>query len=179
MSVLAVEPLIDLQTAPILRLLPVPECEPPYDDELAVPPATPLQLAPLRMLLARPLHPGPGMPEQAATATTSPLPDARPVAHAVIQGLLEVRAGVRPLLQLRPTTSPTLYDELEDVIHVGRRQHGSRPRTRAVRSLHVQQRDGGIAEVCARVQDGPRTTAIALRLENVAGRWLATALAGL
>jgi len=177
--VLAVEPLLVLQPLPVLRLLPVPPCEPPYDDELAVPPPAPLRLAPLRMLLARPLNPGPGcLPGHPAEAPAGPLPDARPVAHAVIQGLLEVRAGVRPLLQLRPTTTPQLYDELEDIIRVGRRQPGARPRTRAVRSLHVQQRDG-VAEVCARVQYGPRATAIGLRMEVASGRWLATALAGL
>lgn len=186
MSVLSVESLLDLdldldlEPLPRLRLLPVPACEPPYDDELPVPPPPPVRLAPLRVLLARQrqLVSADG-PDLAPDGATSALPDARPVAHAVIQGLLEVQAGVRPLLQLRSTTTPELYEQLEDVVRVGRRRPGSRPRTRAVRSLHVQQRDDGVAEICARVQCGPRATAIALRLEATGGRWLATALAGL
>jgi hypothetical protein len=48
-----------------------------------------------------------------------------------------------------------------------------------VRSLHVQQRPEGVAEVCATVRRGERTAAIARRLEGVGGRWCCTDLAGL
>jgi hypothetical protein len=50
--------------------------------------------------------------------------------------------------------------------------------TGAVRSLHVQERPEGVAEVCATVRRGPRMAAIALRLEGIGGRWCCTELAG-
>lgn len=189
MSVLSPEPLALLPlpepALPTLRLLPIPISAPPYDDELDVPPPPLVRLAPLRSLLARPLHlvsPAPTAKdtEQARTRTPSNgLPDARPFAHAMVQGLLEVQAGLRPLQQLQATTSAELYEQLEGVVLVRRRLAGSRPVTSAVRSLHVQQRDDGVAEVCARVQRGPRDTAVALRLEGVDGRWQCTELSGL
>ena len=56
---------------------------------------------------------------------------------------------------------------------------GSRPGTGAVRSVHVQQRPDGVAEVCATVHRGQRMAALALRLEGRDGRWCCTELAGL
>jgi hypothetical protein len=109
----------------------------------------------------------------------SDLPPARPVAHALVQGLLEVLAGVRPVSQLQRGTTPELFAQLEQVVHGRPRAAGARPVTGAVRSLHVQQRPEGVAEVCATVRRGPRMAAIALRLEGIGGRWCCTELAGL
>jgi hypothetical protein len=170
---------------PALRLLPVPVNAPPYDDELPTRPAartTPL--GPLRALAPLPLRLVPDLPpqlddEDAPLRTpTGALPPARPVAHALVQGLLEVLAGVRPVSQLQRSTTPALFEQLERVVHSRPRPAGSRPVTGAVRSLHVQQRPDGVAEVCATVRRGPRMAAIALRLEGVGGRWCCTELAG-
>ena len=179
-------PLALVPALPALRLLPVPPCEPPYDDELpARPVAAPVPLGPLRALAPSPLRLVPALPATAEDEDTpvrtpvSELPPARPVAHALVQGLLEVLAGVRPVTQLQRGTTPELFAQLERVVHGRPRAVGARPVTGAVRSLHVQERPDGVAEVCATVRRGPRMAAVALRLEGIRGRWTCTELAGL
>ena len=194
MSVISVEPApaLELASAAGLRLLPVPPCEPPYDDEL-VPalsavahpslrrsPVGPLHaLPPLRLLPPLPDHDEDDDDAPAPRTPLSELPPVRPAAHAVVQGLLEVLAGVRSLTQLRRATSLELYEQLEAHVQARPRDRGARPRTGAVRSLHVQERPEGVAEVCATVAVGGRAAAYALRLEGVDGRWRCTELAGL
>lgn len=174
-----------------LRLLPVPACEPPYDDELAAlgrtaPPfleGLPTPLGPLRALKLAPLRLVPAHDDDEdpadARTPTSDLPPVRPVAHALVQGLLEVLAGVRPASQLQRCTTPELFLELEELVQHRPRPSGQRPATGAVRSLHVQERPEGVAEVCATVRRGPRAAALALRLEGVRGRWCCTDVEGL
>lgn len=174
---------------PALRLLPVPPCEPPYDDELPARAVSAAPIGPLRTLtpaplrLVPPLEPTPaprGDEEEGPRRTPAgDLPPARPVAHALVQGLLEVLAGVRPVTQLQRATTPTLYAELEQAVHAGPRSTGTRPLTGAIRSLHVQERPEGVAEVCATVRRGPRMAAVALRLEGLGGRWTCTEVTGL
>ena len=168
---------------PPLRLLPVPACEPPYDDERPVRlVAAPAPIGPLRALTPPPLRlvPTPTDDEDGPSRTpVSDLPPARPVAQALVQGLLEVLAGVRPVSQLQRGTTPELFAQLEQVVHGRPRSVGARPLTGAIRSLHVQQRPEGVAEVCATVRRGPRMAAVALRLEGIRGRWTCTELAGL
>ena len=168
---------------PVLRLLPAPTSEPPYDDELpprALHPALPLgplrELAPLLRLVPD-LAPA-EEPVRPRTASGL-LPAPQPVARALVQGLLEVLAGVRPLTQLQRASSADVYADLERRLALGRPGAGSRPVTGAVRSVHVQLTDDGVAEVCATVHRGPRRAAVALRLEGVDGRWYLTALEGL
>jgi hypothetical protein len=173
---------------PVLRLLPVPPSEPPYDDELplravmATAPVGPLRgltPAPLRLVPDLPATPVEDEDDVCLRTPASELPTARPVAQALVQGLLEVLAGVRPVAQLQRTTSPELFAQLEQVVHSRPRPAGARPLTGSVRSLHVQERPEGVAEVCATVRRGPRMAAIALRLEGRAGRWCCTELVGL
>ena len=45
-----------------------------------------------------------------------------------------------------------------------------------VRSVHVSLPADGVAEVAALVRRGARSTAVALRLEGLDGRWQCTAL---
>lgn len=177
---------------PALRLLPAPASEPPYDDEVPaaarslrlVPPAWgPGALAPaaLPALPRVPLRlvPAPDDDEELPARTpTADLPSARPFAHALVQRLLEVMAGLRPLSQLQRDTSFELFEELERVLGARPRAAGPRPSTRDVRSVHVQTRDDGVAEVSATVRRGGRVCALALRLEGVSGAWRCTALAG-
>lgn len=185
MSVSQVEsPLALTSPLPPLRLLPVPVSEPPYDDELPLRPvAAAAPIGPLRALTPPPLRLVPSLPaddEDGPSRTpVSDLPPARPVAHALVQGLLEVLAGVRPVSQLQRGTTPELFAQLEQVVHGRPRAVGARPLTGAVRSLHVQERPEGVAEVCATVRRGPRMAAVAMRLEGIAGRWTCTELAGL
>jgi hypothetical protein len=180
-------PLALVPSLPALRLLPAPASEPPYDDELPARGAVvKAPFGPLRGLSPAPLRLVPALPARGAEedeafsrTPVSDLPPARPVAHALVQGLLEVLGGVRPVSQLQRGTSPELFAQLEQVVHGRPRAAGARPVTGAVRSLHVQERPEGVAEVCATVRRGPRMAAIALRLEGIGGRWCCTELAGI
>lgn len=168
---------------PELRLVPAPVSEPPYDDELPSPvPSGAPTLGPLRTL-APLLRLVPAIvDDEDALAPRTPaceLPSPRPVARGLVQGLLEVLAGVRPLAQLQRGTSVELYAQLEQRLQHTPRVAGTRPVTGAVRSLHVQEREDGVAEVCATVHRGKRMAAVALRLEGVRGQWCCTELAGL
>jgi hypothetical protein len=170
----AAEPLAD----PGLRLLPAPCSEPPYDDER--PGGQPLPLRPSTVRPPR-LRIVPPVFEETWDATRTPtaeLPAAKAFAHALVQRLLEVLAGVRPLAQLQRDTSLEVYGALEGALLSRPRPTGTRPDGRAVRSLHVQQRPDGVAEVCATVRRGERFGAVALRLEGLDGAWRCTELAG-
>lgn len=194
------------EPVPALRLLPAPTGQPPFDDEVASAPVLRLVTSPAggppRVL---PAVPGPAdapHPPRAlrrrlqdpdgkgescgwaqrrdgtAAAPVLDLPPARPFAHALVQRLLEVSAGVRPLAQLRPDTTPELFAQLEQALTARPRAAGLRPSRRDVRSVHVQERPDGIAEVCATVVRGRRPGALALRIEGARGRWLCTQLVG-
>lgn len=176
---------------PALRLLPAPSNAPPYDDELGSP-------APLRLVTDCPsradLRPRLSLvPDEAILAADPPardhllegpdsrtpsteLPEPRGFARAIVQGVLEIRAGLRPLLQLQRDTTPELYARLESRLTAMPRTTGSRPTRADVRSLHVQQRPDGVAEVCATVRRGRRMRALVLRLEGQHGRWVCTEL---
>lgn len=162
-----------------LRLLPAPCSEPPYDDER--PGGRPLPLRPTA-LGARPLRVVPPLADdeswEPARTAASDLPPAQPFAHALVQRLLEVLAGVRPLKQLQRDTTLDVYDELERVLATRPRVSGPRPDGRAIRSVRVQQRPEGVAEVSATVRRGNRYGAVALRLEGVDGAWRCTELVG-
>ena len=170
---------------PALRLLPVPVSEPPFDDEL---PARPVirraPLGPLRALPPLRLVPAAAPDEEEdgqipLRTALGDLPASHPVARALVQGLLEVLAGVRPIAQLRRRTSPELYARLELAVAQRRPSTGLRPTSYAVRSLHIQERPEGVAEVCATIRRGARAAAVALRMEGVDGQWCCTDLAGL
>lgn len=187
-------------TVTTLRRLPVPITEPPYDDEHLDPPtrtrAVPATQGTLALafvlptgLPARPtappdlrLLPRPEAEEEADAVEFGPqptatrdLPEARGWAGRFAQALVEVLAGDRPLAQLVRWTTAAVYDELAG--RVGSppvaRDQGSRG---VVRSLHVSAPADGVAEVAALVRRGARSTALALRLEGLDGRWQCTAI---
>src|SRR4051794_14161935 len=163
-----------LELAPVpLRLVPAPTSAPPYDDE----PGAPV----LRLVRSAP-QPATPLDEDAWLATertpTAELPASHLFARRLVQGVLEVLAGVRSVKQLRRDTTPELYTQLAAGLEGRSRPAGLRPDGRAVRSLHVQERPEGVVEACATVQRDGRFVALALRLEGFEGRWRCTELVG-
>lgn len=200
---------------PVLRRVPVPDCQPPYDDELAgrrpgragwptddgcavqgtlalafvLPsglPAAPEPPAGLRLLPAALPHQAEAGDARAADLDVdfgpqptgrSALPDPRPWAGRFVQAVVEVLAGDRPLAQLVRWTSEEVYDGLAAHVVTLVRTADGRPLPRGtVRTMRVTEPGDGVAEVSATVRRGPRTTAVALRLEGLDGRWQCTAL---
>lgn len=100
-------------------------------------------------------------------------------AATFLQAAIEVIASDRPATQLVRWTSRRVYAEV-----IARRQYVARHRTaggvRACRqhvaTLRVSQPSERSAEVAARATFGPRSRAIAARLDWVNGRWLCTTL---
>lgn len=175
MTALSTEPLL-LRPHPALRLVPAPPSAPPYDDETTGAPVLRL-VAPLSPPVAPPAFNDEAWLAAERTPTAQ-LPASKAFAHTLVQGLLEVLAGVRPLTQLRRDTTPELYAALRGTVTDSPRFTGTRPDRSAVRSLHVQERPEGIVEVCATVERGARLAALALRLEGLDGRWKCTELLG-
>ena len=183
-----------------LRRLPPPELEPPYDDDAGpqaltggpgavqgalalVLPAVPSSLLPTRARGLRLVPPLDGSTDDRFGARPTPrseLPAPGPWSGRLVQALLEVLAGTRPVQQLLRWTSQSVYADLEDAVtpSTGRKpvRAGSRPGAATVRSVHVSEPAEGIAEVCAVVARTGRTRAVALRREGVDGRWQCTAL---
>ncbi|HUR14731.1 MAG TPA: Rv3235 family protein [Mycobacteriales bacterium] len=163
-----------VRPVPTLRVLPAPPCAPPYDDDAGG--------TPLLRLVATP--PEPFELDESAWFTedrtpTAELPEARAVSWLLLQGLVEVLAGARPLTQLRLQLDVELYAELAERLQGGRHDRGGRPDPRCVGRVHTQERPEGVAEVCAVVRRAGRLVAVAMRLEGHCGRWVCTALEGL
>jgi hypothetical protein len=115
--------------------------------------------------------------------TSRMLPAPTPWAGRLVQAVIEVVSGVRPVSQLVRWTTAPIYEALCASVArpVASAATGSRgvANTRlaeVVRSVRVSEPRDGVAEVCAIVQQGPRCRAIALRLEGIDGRWQCTAL---
>ncbi|MFY0407560.1 Rv3235 family protein [Solicola sp. PLA-1-18] len=92
-------------------------------------------------------------------------------ALAIVQVLVEVAGGHRPLSQLIRCTTPEVHDEiarrlatLARVRTSGPRRTTATPRSR-VASVHVSRPAGYAAEISARIVQGPQSRALALRLE--------------
>jgi hypothetical protein len=189
---------------PVVRVLPAPRHTPPYDDEpdlgdrartqrrLNVLPGQaelPLEWMLRSGLPARPRVPlvlvrGDANQEDGEDAEDDfgPLPTPRaqlpepgPWAGRLVQAVVEVIGGDRPLGQLVRWTDEHVYSQLRTLVTA--RRSGTTPRPRAsVRSVHVTEPLDGIVEVCAVVHDGARAHAYALRLEGADGRWCCTHL---
>lgn len=105
------------------------------------------------------------------------LPDPRLWAARLVQAIVEVTVGARPVGQLIRWTSTNVYESVQRrVNHAGSVLGAERRAAAIVRSVHVSEPSDGVAEVCAVVQHGARCRALALRLEGVDGRWQCTAL---
>jgi hypothetical protein len=96
----------------------------------------------------------------------------------LVQAVVEVLAGDRPLLQLMRWLDITVYEQLsEHVTKRAGRPSGARPGpVRAVRSVHLCEPRAGVVEAAVVVGNGVRVRAVAVRLEGARGRWRCTRL---
>lgn len=105
------------------------------------------------------------------------LPEARGWSSRFVQAVVEVLCGTRPVGQLVRWTSLDVYDAVCSLIAPPPAPgHRAPPPRAVVRSVRVTEPVDGVAEVSATVRRGPRTCAVALRLEGLDGRWQCTAL---
>jgi hypothetical protein len=107
-------------------------------------------------------------------STRADLPDPRVAGRQLLTTALEVFAGRRPVTQLRPLTTATLFE----AVSTGRRPPwcagGTAPIVLGV--VHVCEPVDGVAEVSAVARRGGRAHAVAARLEGIDGRWRCTAV---
>lgn len=114
-----------------------------------------------------------------ATREASDLPAPGPWVARLAPAILEVAAGERPPGQLMRWVSREHYVTLcrrhAAALHhpVGKDRP---PQCRKVRSVRICPIAPGIVEASAVIQGATRARAVALRLEAVRGRWLATAV---
>ena len=96
----------------------------------------------------------------------------------LVQAVVEVLAGDRPLLQLMRWLDISVYEHLaEHVTNRAGRPPGVRPGpVRAVRSVHLCEPRAGVVEAAVVVGSGARVRAVAVRLEGARGRWRCTRL---
>ena len=168
-----------MTATPLLRLVPAPPHDPPYDDEqpahgprvvgnlaLAFPADDPTVL-PLRLV-----------PPAVAPAPEGDVPDPRSWAGRLAQAIVEVIAGSRSPAQLSAHASLPVVQQLERASAVALRRTPRTGATRAplVQSVQVCQPRPHVAEAAAVIDTGPRRRALALRLEVRGGRWQCTAL---
>jgi hypothetical protein len=192
-------------TSEPIRRLPLPCCEPPYDDELgpvqdlwdrpALPAATPALQGTLALAFVLPSG-LPAVPQpplglrlvaEAEAALDAhefgpqhtgraALPAPRSWAGRIVQAIVEVLGGIRPASQLVRWTTAEVFDEISGLVLGSGPPGEDAPPRGVVRSVHVTEPADGVAEVCALVRRGSRSTAVALRLEGMDGRWQCTAL---
>ncbi len=115
-------------------------------------------------------------------ASDEAMPDSelRTWAARFAQAVVEVTGGDRPLSQLLRWTSPSVYHDLGRRVQVMAQTRPAPQRRRMirpqVRSVHVFQPEARCAEVSVHVRYGPRSRAIAARLERRRGSWTCTVL---
>ena len=116
----------------------------------------------------------------AAAASCAVVPPARAWAGRFVQAVVEVIAGDRPLQQLVRWTDERVYADLSRRVRILGLTTTAAARHKVersqVRSVHVYQPHPDAAEIAAHVRHGPRSRAVAARLEAARGRWTCTAL---
>jgi hypothetical protein len=101
----------------------------------------------------------------------------------IVQAVVEIVGGDRPVSQMLRWTTPTVYQDLGRRAQlvaraVGRRPgqggvQGSRPQVVGLRTCFVSD---AVAEVSAHVRYGRRSRAVAARFERHRDRWVCSAL---
>ena len=182
-----------LTAPPPLRILPIPDTEPPPDRAPFVGARAGRADRPDRA--DRSDWPAPRQPTMALALVTTPeepsglpferfgprptstyeLPDPEAWARRMVQAVLEALSGVRPVAQLVRWTSLDVYAGLQrrSALAAARPLPGRRA---VVRSVRICQPADGVVEACAVVVARGRVQAVALRLEGLDGRWRMTAL---
>jgi uncharacterized protein DUF6459 len=100
-------------------------------------------------------------------------------AATFIQAVVEVIASDRPLTQLIRWTSRPVYAQImqrQRRVAQHRSNTGTRSSRQHVATVRVFRPTAGCAEIAARVTFGPRSRAVAARLDYVNERWLCTAI---
>ncbi|PXX01482.1 Rv3235 family protein [Mycolicibacterium moriokaense] len=145
---------------------PIIDCEPPPVGFTACPPPSP---AALHRRTARSLRSVP------RPVPREPLPprSALVFADAALRRVLEVADRRRPIAQLRPLVAPALIDT---VIGLTRAPQTAVATLRRVRLRMVDGDEENQAEVFGSYTRGPRSLAIAARIELRRGRWRIVAL---
>ncbi len=114
-------------------------------------------------------------------ASTSSLPDPRPLLENLTRCVIEVLAGARDLEQLARWVSDDVYRHLLKRVVLSTRARRARAQkaTRPVFSIGstsiCEPRDG-VVEAVIVVRGRARTRAVAIRLEGLDSRWRATAI---
>ena len=138
-------------------------------------PATPPPARHLR--LVTPLEPD--NPYADGSAGASALPAPAPWVARLAPAIIEVAAGERPAGQLTRWVTRDIRETLARRGAAALRHPAGKdrpPQCRRVRSVRVTSPAPGIVEASAVVIGSVRARAVALRLEVVRGRWLATAV---
>jgi hypothetical protein len=151
---------------PVSFTTPIIDCEPPPVGITACPPPSP---AALHRRTARSLR---SVPRQ---VPRDPLPprSALVFADAALRRVLEVADRRRPIAQLRPLVAPALIDT---VIGLTRAPQTAVATLRRVRVRMVDGDEENQAEVFGSYTRGPRSLAIAARIELHRDRWRIVAL---
>lgn len=161
----------------VLRLLPVPPLDPPYDDEreprVTTDGALALAFSPVVDTMPLRLVP-PALPPQRGGDDEAP--PAREWSARLTQAIVEVFVGVRPAAQLSQFATLDVLHQLERWMGRLNNRSGAPTQRPKVESVHVSEPRGGIAEVCATFDTGSRRRAFAVRLEARGSRWLCVAL---
>ncbi len=125
--------------------------------------------------LVPPLPPIPELP-----VPDPALPPPAPWVARLARTALEIIAGDRPAQQLKRWVAPELQEQLAHRAAAAQRhpagRDGAARTARQVRCVRVCPISPTIVEAAAVVTGGVRSRAVAIRLEAVAGRWLATAI---
>lgn len=174
---IAPQPIAPQPTGRHPHLRPVPNCEPPYDDE-QISEQLP---ASVRARLTWATAAGtpvvdwtvPGWSRETdigvtRTATDS-LPNARDTAGVLARALIEALAGFRQIAQLSSHCSPEVFAGLRSLVRPG----GPLPKLQSIRASEPAD---GVAEATAVFRRGERSAAMAFRLQGIDGRWRVTAL---
>ena len=114
-------------------------------------------------------------PDPVRPLAATPPPDPEAWAAGLARGVVEILCGLRPLEQLRRWVVPDLFDLLGTMLPAGRDTRVRAGSCRVLSARACSLRPGAV-EVSVAVQAGPRTRAVAVRLEEFRGRWLTTAL---
>lgn len=122
--------------------------------------------------MSEPIGPGPRTTE---LATSAPGPDPARLAGLLARAWLEVRARRRPLAQLAPLLAPAVLRRL--AVQVAPADDDAARCPARVRSVIAREPSASACEAVVVVDQGKRTSAIAVRLERHRGSWRVVELA--